>query len=459
MIGIRRAVMAGLSAAALLPVVAATPAMAALPPGCSLAANTVTCTFNFTGDEQIFTVPAGVTSISIEATGGKGGTNSEPNFAGVPGAGGYGAVVSATLAVSSGQVLYVEVGGAAQVTAGGWNGGGHGAISGSSGRSGGGGGASDIRTVSCGSPCDPLDAASLASRFLVAGGGGGGGSAFQSNGGDGGSAGSTADTGQDGVATPGAADSGGKGGGGGTSPGGTGGAAGTGGDPAMAGTDGSSGQGGSGQPGANSQEPGGGGGGGYYGGGGGGSGARLNSSGNSGGGGGGGGGESFVHGLLTATSMSTDATGTSAIVISYEVTFQPDGWIRMGSKPFAGNNVYNPTGLNQTRLAKPVIGARVLFRIAVQNDGMIADRFDLTVSGPAAPGYRIRYYRGSNEITAAIVAGNYTTPMIAPGHRYVIEAWVKATSSAGPQAARLVTMTSVSDNTEVDSVKFVVRPR
>jgi hypothetical protein len=126
--------------------------------GASAYAATATVTFAYTGSEQTFTVPAGVTSIHVVATGGAGGVATDGGTAG-----GRAAVVSGDLSVSPGP-LYIEVGGPGGTT-GGFNGGG----SGYPALSGGGGGASDVRTVS--------DSAtgSLASRLLVAAGGGGGG--------------------------------------------------------------------------------------------------------------------------------------------------------------------------------------------------------------------------------------------------------------------------------------------
>jgi hypothetical protein len=121
-----------------------------------------TCTYTTVGEDS-FTVPAGVTSIHVVATGGAGGTASD---GGTPG--GRAAVVSGDLAVASGP-LYVEVGGLGGDT-GGFNGGGSGATGGfGSFLSGGGGGASDVRTVANSAPN------SLPSRLIVAAGGGGGG--------------------------------------------------------------------------------------------------------------------------------------------------------------------------------------------------------------------------------------------------------------------------------------------
>ena len=98
-------------------------AAAALPPGCSAASGTVTCTFSFTGAAQSFTVPSGVNSITVAAFGAQGGD----------GAGGLGGEAQAVFAVSPGAAVEVLVGGqggtstgAQTGAAGGFNGGGAG---------------------------------------------------------------------------------------------------------------------------------------------------------------------------------------------------------------------------------------------------------------------------------------------------------------------------------------------
>jgi Glycine rich protein len=142
-------------------------------------------TFGYTGGEQTFSVPAGVTSVRVVAIGGSGGAGTNSG-----GAGGAGAQVSGDLSVTPGQVLFIEVAGNGQSGAsgsrGGFNGGAAGGNTGVHG-GGGGGGASDVRTAagSAGLSPDP--------RLLVAAGGGGGGVASAS-GGAGGSAGSAGDS-------------------------------------------------------------------------------------------------------------------------------------------------------------------------------------------------------------------------------------------------------------------------
>lgn len=121
-------------------------------------------TFEFTGAVATFVVPAGVTSLEVEALGAEGGSNlSAP--------GGRGAGVIATMPVVAGETLEIRVGGRGSdgggVTVGGYNGGAGSTrgLVGTNYSGAGGGGATDIRRAPFG----------LADRLLVAGGGGGAG--------------------------------------------------------------------------------------------------------------------------------------------------------------------------------------------------------------------------------------------------------------------------------------------
>jgi hypothetical protein len=112
-------------------------------------------TFNYTGSMQTYTVPLGVTSVTVEAWGAQGG-------AGYSAVGGLGGYATGDLAVMPGQTLNIYVGGQGGSPTGGWNGGGQGVTATSYG--GGGGGASDVRS----------GGTALTDRAIVAGGGGGG---------------------------------------------------------------------------------------------------------------------------------------------------------------------------------------------------------------------------------------------------------------------------------------------
>jgi hypothetical protein len=265
-------------------------------------------TFEHTGAEQTFTVPAGVSSVHVVAAGGAGGIASIGQSPWMS----FGATVTADLPVAPGQVLYVEVGGGGKNAqsssihggADGFNGGADAGWGYHGTSSGGGGGASDVRT----SPRSAAD--SLASRLLVAGGGGG--STSCTFGGDADSSGNKCQ--------PGAAPQAGSGGAGTLT---AGGASGLGYSDAQAGSRGALGLGGAGGPGWQGPplagDGGGGGGGGYFGGGGGAGG------GGSGYGapafeGSGGGGSSFVTPRASNAAISHRTNRSNIRQVSGEVT-------------------------------------------------------------------------------------------------------------------------------------------
>lgn len=259
----RRAMIRGLGlAAGLLPVVTS---MVAPTPSQAQSVEPGSQTFDFTGEVHGFTVPAGVTRVTVTALGAQGGSSSS-------GSGGLGGAVTAAIAVTPGEILEIRVGGQPTGSTGGFNGGGDGdPFPGA-----GGGGASDVRQ----------GGATLAHRVVVAGGGGGAGSPSAGGGAGGGTTGAP---GNDEPAS-------GAGGGGGGTPA-AGGAGGL--DDGSGGTPGGSGLLGTG--GAGGAAEGGGGGGGYHGGGGGGG------SGVGRGGAGGGGGSSFADPSATDVTHSQGA--------------------------------------------------------------------------------------------------------------------------------------------------------
>jgi len=124
-------------------------------------------TFQYTGSEQTFNVPAGVNNLTIQAWGARG------SGASVGGSGGLGGYISGMINVSEGNTLTLIVGGAGSPSpsgnyfgGGGYNGGGNGRGSG-----GGGGGATTVK---------------LNGAPVIIAGGGGGGSVMGPSGGAGG---------------------------------------------------------------------------------------------------------------------------------------------------------------------------------------------------------------------------------------------------------------------------------
>lgn len=214
-----------------------------------------TYTFSYTGADQTLTVPAGITSISVDLRGAGGGNQ------GNAGAGGTGGKTVGTLAVTAGQVYKIVVGQAGRLTTGSSYGGG-GSYTAGNGNGGGGGGYTGIF----------LTSVTQANAKAIAGAGGGasyGGEAGGSGGGNSGNNGSHGATG------------------GSQSAGGTGQGGGGNGSALQGGTASGNGNGGAG-------------GGGYYGGGGGAEGGTDTS---------GAGGSGYIGGLTSAT--TTNAQGSS----------------------------------------------------------------------------------------------------------------------------------------------------
>jgi hypothetical protein len=277
-------------------------------------------TFSFSGGFDSYIVPAGVTSVFVQAWGAQGGSGAAGGASVQGGSGGLGGYAEGFLVVTPGQNLNILVGGQGATPLGGFNGGGNGGNA----DAGGGGGASDIR----------VGGTAQANRVIVAGGGGGGGrggchegSGFGGIGGGGGPGGAGAGTnGADSPQFDGVA-GGGKGGNFSNIQG-AGGSGGDGcsvvlGEAGGTATTGNGANGGTGQLCCCSSAPsvpgGGGGGGGHIGGGGGGGGSAGNTAcqGNSkGAGAGGGGGSNYIGGVINGITNNGIWLGNGQVTIS-----------------------------------------------------------------------------------------------------------------------------------------------
>jgi hypothetical protein len=333
-------------------------------------------TFGYTGAEQTYTVPAGVHYIAASLIGGTGGESC------TGGSGGSGATLAATIPVTPGEQLYVNVGQnghGCQVDQPTFGGGG-GGVSGYMGSSG--GGASDIRTAS----------GDLSSRLLVAAGGGGGAdgaSPYFSGGGAGGLPGGNGHDGYDDSVS-----SGGGGGGGTLSAGGAGGSS-----IYTPGGNGSLGQGGS--AGA-IHYSGGGGGGGYYGGGGG------------GGEGGGGGGSSYAEPAALHVSGGTDLTATPQITIGPILTA-------------------SATQLTFPDTPTQSVGAAQA--ITITNSG----------TGPVTIGLKFDYSKGQNG-DDYLVSANTCTGQLAAGASCTVRVKFNPQGTGASQSALLLTAVDSAGN-------------
>ena len=328
--------------------------------------------YPYSGANQTFVVPDGVTSISVKIWGAGGGGS------GGPSSGGSGAFVKGTLAVTPGQSLVLVVGGAGTYStsvlkAGGFGGGGAGRYGGS------GGGYSGIFNTSV----------SFANALAIAGGGGGGGyhSAI-TYGGAGGA--TTATNAGDRTATTftggrGATVSAGGAGGAGTFPG----------------TAGSTLTGGAGgvSTGGTSNYFGGGGGGGYYGGGGG-FGSISSSNYSSGGGGG----SSFLGSMTTTTNtIGVNSNGTTTTAT------QAPGSAESGYIASIGNGGANATS---------------------GNNGLITITYTVQLPTCVAPTAQPTSL-SLTSITSTTLSGSFTAASPAPSGYLVVRS-TSSTLSANP---------------------------
>jgi hypothetical protein len=142
----------------------------------------------------------------------------------------------------------------------------------------------------------------------------------------------------------------------------------------------------------------------------------------------------------------------------------PDAMIKLVGYNRIGDNVYTTDASGQTFDQQPrrfLDGQVRTFYVYFQNDQpTISDSFTIHGFGAATPGYDVRYQRPSGtDITAAVNAETFSTPVLAPGQTYAIR--VKVT--VGPSAAHgsefywVIQQISNFDSGYEDSVAFYLR--
>ncbi len=102
-------------------------------------------------------------------------------------------------------------------------------------------------------------------------------------------------------------------------------------------------------------------------------------------------------GPKTFTVTGTDNAGnTTEVTHDYVVANgRPDGRIRRGTGIAAGNDIYNGTGVGQTRTGSAVRGRSVTYIVSIQNDAPFAER--LRLRGQAStPGFTVQYRNPAN---------------------------------------------------------------
>ena len=160
---------------------------------------------------------------------------------------------------------------------------------------------------------------------------------------------------------------------------------------------------------------------------------------------------------FTVTGPTTQGN-TTVVSRTYTVANgRPDARIRRGTGPVVGNNVYNGTGLDQTRTGAAGRAQSVTYPVSVQNDALFAERLRLR-GEPSTPNFTIIYRNpaGTN-ITNQVTAGTYTSPNLVTGgtHRIKITVTVRDTAPNHASVARTLTAISTSHPTIEDTVRFI----
>ncbi len=166
-------------------------------------------------------------------------------------------------------------------------------------------------------------------------------------------------------------------------------------------------------------------------------------------------------GLLGTSPAIDPLSGTwdliEATVDGASATSQPDLTIKKsGDATALGNNIYNTTGVGQTRTVTTARGTSKTFVIKIWNDSSSPDTYLVKGAGTQT-GFTVKYLKGASgttDITAAVLAGTYKTASINAGGGVVIRMVVTIAANAATGVTRdfLVTATSSRDSSAKDAV-------
>lgn len=168
-----------------------------------------------------------------------------------------------------------------------------------------------------------------------------------------------------------------------------------------------------------------------------------------------------VLGQRPFTVTATDNAGNQRSVDrGFKVSTRPDAEIGSDAAgPFVGDGVYAATSTpGQAAAADVGRGESATFFVRIGNDANAAATFTLDGIARDATGYRVSYLVGRTDITAAVDAGTYTLPSLAPGATTTVKIKVTATTTAprGSTAKVDLTVGSTGGPPALDTVRAKV---
>lgn len=155
------------------------------------------------------------------------------------------------------------------------------------------------------------------------------------------------------------------------------------------------------------------------------------------------------------TVTATDPAGNQTVWTgTYTVARnRPDVHLRSTSRArFGGDDVYSATGARQTVQATVGAQGAASFLVRVENDGDAEDTFRLRANR-ARPGWIVRWYAGSREVSAAVHAGTYRIEGLAPGATRVLRLVVRP--KPGSTTARQDVLLTATAGGATDAVKVI----
>jgi hypothetical protein len=177
-----------------------------------------------------------------------------------------------------------------------------------------------------------------------------------------------------------------------------------------------------------------------------------------------------IPGLTNGTSYDVTVHATSEAGDSDEsnavsgtplppATYKVDGEIRRSSQTaFIGNNVYNNTGVNQTRATNVRRGQTGQFVVRIRNEANRTDSIRVKGTGSTSR-FTVRYFNGATNVTPGVVAGTFRFNGMAANSTRNLTVKVTVAGSTPVNTTRnvLVTATSVGNTTKKDTVRAQVK--
>jgi uncharacterized delta-60 repeat protein len=140
--------------------------------------------------------------------------------------------------------------------------------------------------------------------------------------------------------------------------------------------------------------------------------------------------------------IETATTRFEAVPPVVVITRKTDLLLGLSANTILGSNIYNTTGAGQTLDFGLGNKTTKSAYFGIQNDGSAADSFKVKGT-PGNSDFTVNYFKGSKNITAAIVAGTYQTSSLAVGATEIVKVSV-TTNGARAAKKRTLTITASS---------------